>query len=82
MVYSTKRSAKTKTEQMTTLDIKTKVGPYTISTVDTWDKGLETMVFNIEESGFLDLDVEHYDTQEEAWEGHAQMVAKWSAKAT
>lgn len=42
----------------------------------------ETMVFKCDKKGEVDdwgeLDKANYDTEEEAWEGHKRMVAKWS----
>lgn len=48
---------------------------------DTYDHGLETMVFASDEQGnvkrWMDLDVETYGTPEEAEKGHKQMIEKW-----
>ena len=52
-----------------------------VSTVDTFDTGLETMVFMCDVHGdVLDwsgLDTDRYYTEEEAEAGHRMMLAKW-----
>lgn len=40
----------------------------------------ETMVFNKKKSGYLDLDMDRYATEEEAIKGHERMVKKWKKK--
>ena len=59
-------------------------GKFWVSTNDTVDHGLETMVFSMGGDGAVDnwgeLDVACYHTAEEAIGGHAIMLAKWSAK--
>ena len=59
-------------------------GKYFISTNDTFDHGWETMVFSRNpQNGDIDygeLDVDHYDSQEEAYDGHDRMIAKWENK--
>lgn len=50
---------------------------YLVSTTDTFDMGLETMVFesrNQAITNWFDLYVRHYDTVEEATEGHKDIV--------
>ena len=63
------------------MNLKTTVGRYTISTVllpfPEAAGCFETMVFDIEKTGFVDLDRENYQTQEIAEKGHAAMVEKW-----
>ena len=50
---------------------------YLVSTTNTFDMGLETMVFescNQRVINWFDLYVRHYDTVEEATEGHNEIV--------
>jgi hypothetical protein len=50
---------------------------YMISTTDTFDAGLETMVFesrNQKIINWFDVYVNHYDTVEEAIKGHEEIV--------
>lgn len=64
------------------LNLKTVIeratGHYIVSTVDTFDAGLETMVFRCDKSGnvtdYTDLAAARYDTEEEARNGHQHMV--------
>lgn len=55
---------------------------YYISTNDTPDNGLETMVFKVDSDGkvsdWTELDCMHYDTIEEAVEGHQFIVNRWN----
>jgi len=63
----------------------TKNGRYFISTNLTWDQGWESMVFNRNsETGdidFAEVDVDRYNDETEAYEGHEEMIRKWEAKA-
>ena len=50
---------------------------YMVSTTDTFDAGLETMVFecrNFKVTNWFDLYVRHYDTYQEAIDGHHDIV--------
>ena len=50
---------------------------YMVSTTDTFDMGLETMVFesrNGKVTKWFDLYVNHYDTIDEAIKGHEEVV--------
>lgn len=50
---------------------------YLVSTTDTFDMGLETMVFesrNQKIVNWFDLYVRHYDTDEDAIKGHEEIV--------
>ena len=59
-----------------------KSGYVFISTVNAIDSGLETMVFpcnaNGEVKDYSDLDCQRYDSEEEALQGHKEMMAKWA----
>lgn len=65
--------------------IQSKAGKYTVSTVDVpymqIEGPFETMVFDLESSGYEDLDRAFYQTQAEAYSGHQAMLDKWVAKA-
>ena len=64
------------------LNLKTVIeratGYYLVSTVDTFDAGLETMVFRCKKDGevtdYTDLASDRYNTVEEARNGHQHMV--------
>lgn len=57
-------------------------GKFFISTNDTLDHGLETMVFPMGEDGHVsdwaEVDTANYPTPEQAIHGHARMLAKWT----
>lgn len=60
-------------------------GKYFISTNLTWDHGWETMVFSRNpDNGDIDyceLDVDRYNDENEAYQGHDIMIQKWEAKS-
>ena len=65
--------------------ITTKNGKYVlIDTCYTLDHGWESMVFECDCDGnvksWIDLDVEIYDTMDEANEGHQEMINRWMNK--
>lgn len=64
---------------------KVKSGYVYVSTADTFDAGLETMVFECDKSGDVsdwgDLDYDRYNDLNEASDGHKMMVAKWGKLA-
>lgn len=76
------------------MDMKTVIqratGHYVVSTVDTYDRGLETMVFACKPDGevtsYADLACDRYDSESEARAGHQRMVENFvydpSAKPT
>ena len=50
---------------------------YYVSTVYTFDNGLETMIFESEDkfvTNWFEIYVRHYDTAKEAVEGHEEIV--------
>lgn len=62
--------------------VKTKTRGYVyIDTRYTFDCGWETMVFRCNKNGevidWIDLDVDRYNSREEADRGHYRMVMKW-----
>lgn len=67
--------------RMTTYVKNEKGETFYIDTCYTFDKGLETMVFPCDEKGNVtdwgDLDAYWYESEEEAEEGHFEMVEKW-----
>ena len=62
----------------------TKDGKYFISTNLTWDHGWETMVFSLDPGtrnvDYSEVDVNHYNDETEAFQGHINMIEKWEAK--
>lgn len=54
-----------------------------VSTVDTFDVGWETMVFECDENGnvisWTELDVSNYDDGDDARSGHLVMTSRWRA---
>ena len=68
---------------MTTI-VETSHGFVLVDTCNTFDCGLETMVFKCTEDGKVtnwhDLDCRRYITIPEAIKGHALMVEKWRKK--
>ena len=64
--------------------VETSRGYVLIDTCNTFDAGLETMVFSCTEDGntisYSDLDVRHYATVQEAIKGHWDLVEKWRSK--
>lgn len=65
--------------------VKTKGGEFVyIDTCFTLDHGWETMVFACTENGdvvsWVDLDAEWYNSEEEAIDGHKNMVERWKQK--
>lgn len=60
---------------------KVESGWVLVSTVDSFDHGLETMVFECDQGGSVinwsDLDCNRYDDWSEAESGHERMVAEW-----
>ena len=72
-------------EFMETNNKNIETGYVYVSTVDTLDSGLETMVFMCNSVGDVldwgELDCESYDTFEEAEAGHKMMLAKWGKLA-
>lgn len=69
------------------MDIKnvTDNGLIIVSTVDTFDRGLETMVFQrdpvTEKINYLELDSDHYSSHDEAREGHQRIFNQWNVKS-
>ena len=64
--------------------VKTSRGYVMVDTYDTFDAGLETMVFSCTEGGSIIsygyLDVRHYATVPEAIKGHMDMIEKWRSR--
>ncbi len=56
-----------------------------VSTNNTFDVGLETMVFQCDSSGevtdWTELDCDRYSDESEATDGHKMIVAKWGELA-
>ena len=67
-------------KKSTTVKTKTK-GYVWIDTSYTLDHGWETMVFESDENGnvsdWMDLDCDIYVTEQQASEGHDEMIRKW-----
>ena len=59
-------------------------GTVLIDSANTMDRGYETMVFNCDSEGhvelWLDLDCALYSTKEEMMDGHRKMIEKWFNK--
>ena len=76
--------AKAETSNHYTDVVATSNGHVYIDTTYTLDHGWETMVFPCNADGEVtdwgDLDVERYDSEEEARVGHDEMVAKWKGR--
>ena len=61
---------------------RTENGKFFVSTMDTFDRGWETMVFPIINCvvDYGDLYADRYLTEQAAKEGHAKVLAEWSVK--
>ena len=61
---------------------RTENGKFFVSTMDTFDRGWETMVFPIINGvvDYGDLYADRYLTEQAAKEGHAKVLAEWSVK--
>jgi uncharacterized protein YcgL (UPF0745 family) len=61
---------------------KSSTGYLYIDSRDTFDVGLETMVFICDKNGevtdWMDLDSDRYSTVDEMELGHKRMISKWS----
>ena len=61
---------------------RTENGKFFVSTMDTFDRGWETMVFPVIGGNvdYGELYADRYLTEQAAKEGHAKVLAEWSAK--
>ncbi len=55
---------------------------YYVSTIETWDRGWETLVFRYDNAAnavtdFGELDSDAYNSKDEAYEGHKALTEKW-----